>query len=97
VFALQISEDGLAAMFRRAKPCFDNEVAAILAQVRRSRVIWSDETTVRIDSHSFIRNTSAVLGALRRRPNRLSCIRRPRTATANHLIISQTVDTKELV
>jgi len=48
LFALQISEGALDAMFRRAKPCFDNEVAAILARLRRSRIICSDETTVRI-------------------------------------------------
>ena len=39
-------------MFRRAKPCFDNEVAAILAQLRRSRIICSDETTVRMDGRT---------------------------------------------
>lgn len=48
LFALQISEGALDAMFQRAKPCFDNEVAAILARLRRSRIICSDETTVRI-------------------------------------------------
>jgi len=48
LFALRISEGALDAMFRRAKPCFDNEVAAILARLRRSRIICSDETTVRI-------------------------------------------------
>ena len=48
LFALQISEGALDAMFRRAKPCFDNEVAAILARLRRSRIICSDETTVRV-------------------------------------------------
>jgi transposase len=49
LFALQISEGALDAMFQRAKPCFDNEVAAILARLRRSRIVCSDETTVRID------------------------------------------------
>jgi transposase len=49
LFALQISEGALDAMFRRAAPCFDNEVTAILARLRRSRIICSDETTVRID------------------------------------------------
>ena len=37
--ALQISEGALDAMFRRAAPCFDNEVTAILARLRRSRII----------------------------------------------------------
>jgi transposase len=36
-------------MLRRAKPCLDTEVAAILAWVRRSRMICSDDTSVRID------------------------------------------------
>ena len=48
LFALRISEGALDAMFRRAKPCFDTEVAAILARLRRCRIICSDETTVRI-------------------------------------------------
>src|SRR5215813_13866850 len=39
-------------MFRRAKPGFDNEVAAILARLRRSRIVCSDETTVRIDGRT---------------------------------------------
>ena len=48
LFALRISEGALDAMFRRAKPGFDSEVAAILARLRRSRIICSDETSVRI-------------------------------------------------
>jgi transposase len=52
LFALQISEGALDAMFRRAKPCFDNEVAAILARLRRSRIVCSDETAVRIDGRT---------------------------------------------
>ena len=48
LFGLQISEGALDAMFRRAKPCFDNEVATILARLRRSRIVCSDETSVRI-------------------------------------------------
>ena len=46
LFALRISEGALDAMFRRAKPCFDDEVAVILARLRRSRIVCSDETTV---------------------------------------------------
>jgi transposase len=42
----------LDAMLQRAKPCFDNEVAAILARLRRSRIVCSDETSVRIDGHT---------------------------------------------
>jgi transposase len=52
LFALRISEGALDAMFRRAKPCFDDEVAVILARLRRSRIVCSDETTVRIDGRT---------------------------------------------
>src|SRR3954467_8132871 len=52
LFALPISEGALDAMLRRARPCFDNEVAAILARLRRSRIICSDETSVRIDGRT---------------------------------------------
>jgi len=48
LYALQLSEGALDAMLQRAKPCFDNEVAAILARLHRSRIVCSDETTVRI-------------------------------------------------
>ena len=37
LYALQISEGALDAMLQRAKPCFDNEVAAILARLRSAR------------------------------------------------------------
>jgi transposase len=52
LYALPISEGALDAMMQRAKPCFDNEVAAILARLRRSRIVCSDETTVRIDGQT---------------------------------------------
>lgn len=52
LFALEISEGALDALFRRAKPCFDTEVAAILARLRRCRVVCSDETTVRVDGRT---------------------------------------------
>jgi transposase len=52
LYALRISEGALDAMLRRAKPCFDNEVAAILARLRRSRIVCSDETSVRIDGRT---------------------------------------------
>ncbi len=52
LFALRISEGALDAMFRRAKFCFDDEVAVILARLRRSRIVCSDETTVRIDGRT---------------------------------------------
>ena len=50
--ALQTSEGALDAMSQRAKPCFDTEVAAILARLRRSRIVGSDETSVRIDGRT---------------------------------------------
>jgi transposase len=49
LFGFVISEGGLNAMLQRAKPCFDRQVAAILTRLRKSRVIYSDETSVRID------------------------------------------------
>src|SRR4051812_7405981 len=45
LFALPISEGALDGLFRRAKPRFDDEAAAILARLRRARVVCSDETT----------------------------------------------------
>lgn len=48
LFGLAASEGALDAAFRRAKPRFDADVAAILARLRRSRVVCSDETTVRV-------------------------------------------------
>ncbi len=56
LYALTISEGALDAMLQRAKPCFDNEVAAILARLRRSRIVCSDETTVRIDGQTHWRS-----------------------------------------
>ena len=52
LFGLAISEGALDAAFRRAMPCFDAEVSAILARLRRARVIGSDETGVRIDGQN---------------------------------------------
>jgi transposase len=49
LFGFVVSEGGLNAMLQRAKPCFDRQVAAILARLRKSRVVYSDETSVRID------------------------------------------------
>jgi transposase len=52
LFGLAISEGALDAAFRRAMPCFDAEVGAILARLRRARVVCSDETSVRIDGRT---------------------------------------------
>jgi transposase len=48
LFELAISEGALDAAFRRAMPCLDAEVGAILARLRRARVVCSDETSVRV-------------------------------------------------
>jgi transposase len=52
LYALRISEGALDAMLQRAKPRFDNEVLTILARLRCSRVVGSDETSVRIDGRT---------------------------------------------
>jgi transposase len=49
LFGLAISEGALDGAFRRCKPRLDADVAAILARLRRARVVYSDETGVRID------------------------------------------------
>ena len=48
LFGLKISEGALANLFRRVKPRFDDQVAGILARLRRSRLICSDETSARV-------------------------------------------------
>jgi transposase len=69
LFALPISEGALDALFRRAKPRFDDEVAAILARLRRARVVCSDETTVRVDGRTcwnwVFRNEAVVIHVIR--------------------------------
>ncbi len=70
LFALTISEGALDAMFRRAKPCFDSETAAILARLRRSRVVCSDETSVRINGKTcwnwVFQNDAVVIHVIRK-------------------------------
>ena len=69
LFALRLSEGALDAMLRRAKPCFDNEVASILARLRRSRIVCSDETSVRIDGRTHwdwvFQNAQVVIHVIR--------------------------------
>jgi len=48
LFGLAISEGALANLFRRAQPRFDRQVSAILARLRRSRLVCSDETSARV-------------------------------------------------
>ena len=70
LFALSVSEGALDGMFRRAKPQFDNEVGAILARLRRSRIVCSDETGVRIDGKScwnwVFQNDAVVIHVIRK-------------------------------
>ena len=69
LFAMEISEGALDAMFRRAKPLFEGEAAAILARLRRARVIGSDETAVRVDGRTHwnwvFRNEQVVVHVIR--------------------------------
>lgn len=71
LFGLAISEGGLNAMLRRAKPCFDRDVAAILARLRKARVIYSDETSVRLNGKNWwnwvFQNDAIVLHVIRKR------------------------------
>ena len=70
VFGLAISEGALDAALRRAKPDFDAETAAILARLRRARVVGSDETSVRIDGRTcwnwVFQNAEVVIHVIRR-------------------------------
>jgi len=70
LFGLAISEGALDAAFRRGKPHFDADVAAILARLRRARVIYSDETGVRIDGRGcwnwVFQNADVVIHVVRR-------------------------------
>lgn len=52
LFGLTFSQGALDNMFQRAKPRFDDAVVAILARLRLSRVVCSDETSVRIDGRT---------------------------------------------
>ncbi len=69
LFGLAVSEGGLDAMLRRAKPCFDRDVMAILARLRKSRVVCSDETSVRLGGKNWwnwvFQNDDIVLHVIR--------------------------------
>jgi len=75
LFGLAISEGGLNAMLQRAKPSFDREVGSILARLRKSRVIYSDETSVRINGKNWwnwvFQNDAIVLHVIRRSRGRV--------------------------
>jgi transposase len=70
LFGLTISEGALDAAFQRGKPRFDAGTAAILARLRRARVVCSDETGVRIDGHNgwnwVFQNDAVVIHVVRR-------------------------------
>src|ERR1700759_187419 len=67
---LAISEGALDAAFRRAIPGFDAEVGAILARLRRARVVCSDETGARIAGKTagnwVFQNGGVVIHVIRR-------------------------------
>jgi transposase len=69
LFGLCISEGALDAAFRRAMPRFDAEVGAILARLRRARVVCSDETSVRVDGRTcwnwVFQNNEVVIHVIR--------------------------------
>jgi transposase len=69
LFGLAISEGALDAAFRRAMPVFDAELGAILARLRRARVVCSDETGVRIGGRGcwnwIFQNNEVVIHVIR--------------------------------
>jgi transposase len=76
LFSLMISEGALDAAFRRAKPGFDAGVGAILARLRRARVVCSDETSVRINGRThwnwIFQNDEVVIHVIR--PSRAASV-----------------------
>ena len=48
LFGLALGAGPIDAMLGRAKPGFDAELAAVLAQLRKLRLVYSDETGVRL-------------------------------------------------
>ena len=52
LWGLAISEGALAKLFRRVGPRFDAQVEAILARLRTSRMVCSDETGARIEGRN---------------------------------------------
>jgi transposase len=52
LYGLTISEGALANLFLRAKTCFDDRATAILARLRTSRLIASDETGARVNGRN---------------------------------------------
>lgn len=52
VFGLSLSEGALANLFERAARRFDPATQAILARLRRARLVGSDETSVRVNGRN---------------------------------------------
>ncbi|MFQ5956103.1 MAG: transposase, partial [Kiloniellales bacterium] len=52
LYGLKISQGALAGLFQRVKPSFDAQVSAILARLRQSRIVCSDETGARIEGRN---------------------------------------------
>ncbi len=69
LFGLTISEGALDAMFQRSKTCLDAEVSAILARLRRARVVYCDETGVRVQGKGcwnwVFQNSEVVIHVIR--------------------------------
>jgi len=70
LFGLVISEGALDAALRRGKPALDAEVGAILARLRRARVVCSDETSVRVAGRTcwnwVFQNSEVVIHVIRK-------------------------------
>src|SRR5215218_10557959 len=70
LFGLGISEGALDAAFQRGKPCFGAATAAVLARLRRARVVCSDETGIRVDGRGcwnwVFQNDEVVVHVVRR-------------------------------
>ena len=70
LFGLAVSEGALDAAFQRGKPHFDAEASAILARLRRARIVCSDEAGVRIDGHGcwnwVFQNAEVAIHVIRR-------------------------------
>jgi transposase len=69
LFGLSISEGALDSAFQRAHPQFEDRSKAILARLRRSRVVFSDETTVSVNGRKHwnwvFQNKDVVLHVIR--------------------------------
>jgi transposase len=69
LFGLSISEGALDAAFRRVHPLFADQTAVILARLRRSRLVCSDETGIRVQGKNAwnwtFQNKDVVLHVIR--------------------------------